>query len=146
MSQPSQTTRRRLRHAAEFAERFPADKQGRPRDLGSGGVDGFWAEITGAGAGTPVAYNWKMMIVDPADGSLGDDPDGVTGTGTAYEATDSAAPTGLRAWLRFAGYNAAGNPVYVFQSGGGLPEGGSQYMVLQRDAEGNAIWDWVRAH
>ena len=28
----------------------------------------------------------------------------------------------------------------------GLPEGGTQYQVLQRDAEGNAIWDYVRAH
>lgn len=27
-----------------------------------------------------------------------------------------------------------------------LPEGGSQYMVLQRDGEGDAVWGWVRAH
>lgn len=27
-----------------------------------------------------------------------------------------------------------------------LPEGGSDGQVLQRDSEGDAIWDWVRAH
>jgi hypothetical protein len=27
----------------------------------------------------------------------------------------------------------------------GLPEGGEQYQVLQRDQNGVAVWDWVRA-
>jgi hypothetical protein len=27
---------------------------------------------------------------------------------------------------------------------GGLPEGGEEYQVLQRDSGGNAVWDWVR--
>lgn len=30
--------------------------------------------------------------------------------------------------------------------GDGLPDGGTQYQVLQRDSSGNAVWDWVRAH
>lgn len=30
--------------------------------------------------------------------------------------------------------------------GDGLPEGGEQYQVLQRDSNGDAVWDWVRAH
>lgn len=28
----------------------------------------------------------------------------------------------------------------------GLPDGGEQYQVLQRDSSGEAVWDWVRAH
>jgi len=28
----------------------------------------------------------------------------------------------------------------------GLPEGGEPYQVLQRGTDGEAIWDWVRAH
>lgn len=28
----------------------------------------------------------------------------------------------------------------------GLPEGGEPYQVLQRGLNGEAIWDWVRAH
>lgn len=27
-----------------------------------------------------------------------------------------------------------------------LPAGGEQYQVLQRNADGDATWDWVRAH
>jgi hypothetical protein len=27
---------------------------------------------------------------------------------------------------------------------GGLPTGGDQYQVLQRDGSGDAVWDWVR--
>lgn len=27
---------------------------------------------------------------------------------------------------------------------GGLPPGGDEYQVLQRDAVGDAVWDWVR--
>jgi len=30
------------------------------------------------------------------------------------------------------------------EDGAGLPSGGSQYQVLQRDAAGAAVWDWVR--
>lgn len=30
--------------------------------------------------------------------------------------------------------------------GGGLPPGGTQYQVIQRDGSGNAVWDYVRAH
>lgn len=29
--------------------------------------------------------------------------------------------------------------------GGGLPDGGSTYQVLQRDGSGDAVWDYVRA-
>ena len=29
--------------------------------------------------------------------------------------------------------------------GDGLPEGGDEYQVLQRDSGGDAVWDWVRA-
>ena len=29
-------------------------------------------------------------------------------------------------------------------NGSGLPSGGSQYQVLQRDGDGDAVWDWVR--
>jgi hypothetical protein len=29
--------------------------------------------------------------------------------------------------------------------GDGLPPGGEEYQVLQRDATGAAVWDWVRA-
>ena len=36
------------------------------------------------------------------------------------------------------------SPVTI-QLADGLPSGGSQYQVLQRDGSGNAIWDWVRA-
>jgi hypothetical protein len=31
-------------------------------------------------------------------------------------------------------------------AGAGLPEGGEQYQVLQRDSAGEAVWDFVRAH
>ena len=31
-------------------------------------------------------------------------------------------------------------------SGDSLPEGGTLYQVLQRDADTNPVWDWVRAH
>ena len=30
------------------------------------------------------------------------------------------------------------------EDGAGLPSGGSQYQVLQRDGSGAAVWDWVR--
>ena len=30
------------------------------------------------------------------------------------------------------------------EDGAGLPSGGSQYQVLQRDGAGAAVWDWVR--
>lgn len=30
--------------------------------------------------------------------------------------------------------------------GDGLPDGGEEYQVLQRDSDGNAVWDWVRMH
>ena len=30
------------------------------------------------------------------------------------------------------------------EDGAGLPSGGSQYQVLQRDGDGAAVWDWVR--
>ena len=30
------------------------------------------------------------------------------------------------------------------EDGSGLPSGGSQYQVLQRDGDGDAVWDWVR--
>jgi hypothetical protein len=29
---------------------------------------------------------------------------------------------------------------------GGLPSGGDEYQVLQRDADGAAVWDWVRVN
>ena len=40
-----------------------------------------------------------------------------------------------------------GRPMIIVQGGGGsgLPPGGDQYQVLQRDGDGNAVWDWVRA-
>ena len=31
-------------------------------------------------------------------------------------------------------------------SGDYLPEGGSQYQVLQRDSDGQAVWDYPRFH
>ena len=31
-----------------------------------------------------------------------------------------------------------------FGEGEGLPEGGDEYQVLQRDGDGEAVWDWVR--
>ena len=34
---------------------------------------------------------------------------------------------------------------FVIQLASGLPSGGSQYQVLQRDGSGNAVWGWVRA-
>jgi hypothetical protein len=34
---------------------------------------------------------------------------------------------------------------YEDGGGGGLPPGGETYQVLQRDATGAAVWDWVRA-
>ena len=40
-------------------------------------------------------------------------------------------------------------PEYPEDPGGGgdpLPEGGDQYQVLQRDSQGQAVWDWVRTH
>ena len=36
------------------------------------------------------------------------------------------------------------SPVTI-QLADGLPPGGVQYQVLQRDGSGNAVWDWVRA-
>ena len=30
------------------------------------------------------------------------------------------------------------------EDGAGLPSGGEQYQVLQRNADGDAVWDWVR--
>ena len=30
------------------------------------------------------------------------------------------------------------------EDGSGLPSGGEQYQVLQRDGDGAAVWDWVR--
>jgi hypothetical protein len=43
-----------------------------------------------------------------------------------------------------------GGTVYPDQSPAvnmpGIPGGGSQYQVLQRDSGGAAVWDWVRAH
>lgn len=38
------------------------------------------------------------------------------------------------------------NPLGSGSGGDGLPAGGEQYQVLQRDVNGNAVWDWVRAH
>ena len=38
-----------------------------------------------------------------------------------------------------------GSPTIVVERGDGLPAGGEQYQVLQRDSGGNAVWDWVRA-
>ena len=32
----------------------------------------------------------------------------------------------------------------VSEGGSGLPPGGDQHQVLQRDSDGNAVWDWVR--
>ena len=39
-----------------------------------------------------------------------------------------------------------GSPTIVVEAGdgSGLPPGGDQYQVLQRDSDGNAVWDWVR--
>jgi hypothetical protein len=31
----------------------------------------------------------------------------------------------------------------ISATGGGLPEGGEEYQVLQRNADGDAVWDWV---
>lgn len=31
-------------------------------------------------------------------------------------------------------------------SGDMLPDGGEEHQVLQRNAEGEAVWDWVRMH
>ena len=40
-----------------------------------------------------------------------------------------------------------GRPMIIAPgSGSELPPGGDQYQVLQRDSDGNAVWDWVRAH
>jgi hypothetical protein len=37
------------------------------------------------------------------------------------------------------------SPSVTDSPGIGLPSGGEQYQVLQRDGRGVAIWDWVRA-
>jgi hypothetical protein len=41
--------------------------------------------------------------------------------------------------------NLTGAAASTATTGGGLPDGGEQYQVLQRDATGAAVWDWVRA-
>jgi hypothetical protein len=39
-----------------------------------------------------------------------------------------------------------GRPTIVTPSvsGPGLPAGGEEYQVLQRNGDGDAVWDWVR--
>jgi hypothetical protein len=37
-----------------------------------------------------------------------------------------------------------GKPLDMATGSAGLPEGGEEYQVVQRDGDGEAVWDWVR--
>lgn len=123
MSRPTEETRARLARSVRFTEQFTRSLAG-PKQSTGPLRSGFWAEITGderGAASGPTGYSWKRLVSDSA-GSLQDDPDTITGTGTAFDVAGGAQlANGTRVWLRFAGYmdDGASNqvPIYLFTPG-----------------------------
>ena len=111
MTGPSPETRRRLKRAVTFAERFPRDLTG-PSRTAAAPRTGFWADITG-GDGT-ARYPWTARQSD-AEGGL--ESYAGNASGIAFEVNGIVElPVGTRVWLRFAGINTDGQPVYLFSA------------------------------
>lgn len=106
----------------------------------------FWAKLGSYSAET--YYSWTKSII--SDGVIIDDPNTETGSGATDANESITIEAGTLVVMWFAGYAADGvTPRYIFVTGGSgscLPDGGDQYMVLQRDGSGDAVWDYVRAH
>lgn len=80
----------------------------------------------------------------------------ISGGGATYTFAQSVLLTGTTVTLKndsdtpgnnkYYGTNASG--VKGFYSASSVPAGGSKYMVLQKNSstDGDASWDWVRAH
>lgn len=66
--------------------------------------------------------------------------EGIEGVGCRIQKTENG-----HGWLIIVGDGSDTTLPEGFPSGGaGLPYGGEEYQVLQRDGDGAAIWDWVR--
>ena len=119
----------------------------RPRP-GGGGRRFAFARVTGAGAATGL-YQLVEIDATGADLTGGRVWDGTTGNETEARALHNT--DGVVAGTRVIVYQGEGglsDQRWVFEITDplGLPEGGLEYQVLQRDASGNAIWDYPRAH
>ncbi|MEM1207755.1 MAG: hypothetical protein AAGI54_00680 [Planctomycetota bacterium] len=106
------------------------------------------ARITAEAA---TAGRYRLIEIDAAGGDLANGRVWDGQPGNEPEARELNGTEGIEADSRVLltrAADASGNRAWTFQdpTGGALPDGGSQYQVLQRDAAGNAIWDFPRAH
>ncbi|HEV7299204.1 MAG TPA: hypothetical protein VGN72_07555 [Tepidisphaeraceae bacterium] len=87
--------------------------------------DEFWIQLTAEGTGTLAGwYSWKLVYFNPVTNAWADVDPAVTGTTNAREQNQSSglysAATNLpqRYRARTHGYNASGDPVYLFAGTG----------------------------
>lgn len=160
MARPTDQTRQRLRSAVEWVEkqRRPVTGERQPpamfmprlatfRIVSStqDGSNKRWVYTCKKQRKTGAGFSWADHDQDTADYALRNifeadndgsaDAEAIADDKLVQAIGIGTAGGGFEWWIIAAG-----------GASGGLPSGGLEYQVLQRDGGGNAIWDYARVH